>query len=201
MCPWCIIGYRRLEKAIEELGIADQVEIQWQPFELNPQMSPEGEDVVEHISRKYGSTREEGIESRKQMTALGEELGFSFDFFEGMRMVNTRNVHILLGYAKEFGKQTELKIRLFEAFFSHRKDISDRAVLSVELQHLGLDAEDALLRLDREQSRVEIELEEEHWKSLGISSVPTVVFNRSSALTGAQPVDMYKRVLSELLGG
>ena len=114
VCPWCVIGFKRLQQAINELGIQDQVEIEWQPFELNPDIPTEGESLPEHISRKYGSTAEEAKRNADQITKLGAEMGFKFDFFDGMRIVNTRDTHILLGYAKGHGKQTELKMRLFD---------------------------------------------------------------------------------------
>nr|WP_313777805.1 MULTISPECIES: DsbA family protein [unclassified Allomuricauda] len=100
--PWCTIGYKHLEKAISELGIADQIEIEWQPFELNPNMPAEGQDVVEHITGKYGSTLEQQKESQQHMTDIGKEVGFKFDYFDGMRMVNTFGAHVLSD--KDFGK-------------------------------------------------------------------------------------------------
>ena len=124
VCPWCTIGYKRLAKAISELGIQDQVEIEWQPFELNPQMPTEGQNIQEHLAEKYGSTAEQRKQSQQQMAAVGAELGFTFDFFDEMRMVNTFEAHILLEYAQASGKQTELKMSLTKAFFSDRKDVS-----------------------------------------------------------------------------
>lgn len=96
VCPWCIIGYKRLGKAIFEMGMQDKVELEWQPFELNPDMPAEGEDLPAHITRKYGTTPDESARSLDNMTKLGAELGFKFDYFDGMKMVNTRDVHILL---------------------------------------------------------------------------------------------------------
>ena len=99
VCPWCAIGYKRLEKAIAELGFEDKVSIEWQPFELNPGMPPKGQDLTEHIAEKYGSTLEQQQASQQNMTDIGEELGFKFDYFEGMRMANTFDAHVLLEYA------------------------------------------------------------------------------------------------------
>ena len=199
VCPWCIIGYKRLEQAISEMGIQDKVELEWQPFELNPEMPAEGEDIQEHITRKYGSTPEESVRSRANMSNLGDELGFTFDFFDGKRIVNTRDAHILLDYAKECGRQTELQLRLFNAYFSEGKDISARQILTQELQSVGLNVDEALARLDDAAAREGVQEQEAYWTSLGVSSVPTVILNRSSALTGAQPVDVYKQVLAELI--
>ena len=199
VCPWCIIGYKRLEKAINDLGIQHRIEIEWQPFELNPNMPAEGENVREHITRKYGSTLEEGKRSEENITELGVELGFRFDFFNEMKIVNTREAHILLCYAKDYGKQTELKMRFFEAYFNQRKDISDRQILIQQLQHVGLNSDEALLRLENDQFSEQVKTTEDYWHSLGVSSVPTMVFNRSSAITGAQPVEVFKQVLAELI--
>lgn len=199
VCPWCTIGYKRLEKAITELGVQDQIEIEWQPFELNPNMPVEGQNVKEHITEKYGSTLEQQKESQQHMTEVGEELGFKFDYFDDMRMVNTFNAHILLDYAKDFGKQTELKMRLTTAFFSERKDVSDKDILKQALLDVGLNADEALARLDNEEIRYDIRNKQGYWKNMGVNSVPTIVFNRKSAVTGAQPVDTFKQVLTELI--
>ncbi|WP_067149240.1 DsbA family oxidoreductase [Pseudotamlana agarivorans] len=199
VCPWCTIGFKRLEKAIAELGIEDQVEVEWQPFELNPHMPKEGQNVTEHITEKYGSTLEQQKASQQQMTEIGEELGFKFDYFENMRMVNTFEAHILLDYAKKYNKQTDLKMRLTTAFFSERKDVSDREVLKQALIDVGLNAEEGMALLDNDEVRYNIKSQEAFWQNAGVQSVPTVVFNRKSAVTGAQPVDVFKEVLSEML--
>ncbi|WP_282074043.1 DsbA family oxidoreductase [Polaribacter atrinae] len=199
VCPWCTIGYKRLEKAITELGIQDQVEIEWQPFELNPNMPAEGQNVDEHITEKYGSTKEQQEESKRNMTEVGEELGFKFDYFDEMRMVNTFEAHVLLEYAKDFGKQTELKMCLTTAFFSEHKDVSKREILKEALLSVGLNADEGMAKLDNEAARNEVRTKQNYWKNLGVNSVPTIVFNRKSAVTGAQPVDTFKQVLSELI--
>lgn len=199
VCPWCTIGYKRLEKAIIELGIQDQVTIEWQPFELNPNMPSEGQNVTEHLTEKYGSTLEQQKESKQNMTNVGKELDFTFDYFDEMRMVNTFEAHILLEYAKEHGKQTELKMCLTTAFFSERKDVSTREILKQALQTVGLNSDEGLAKLDNDEARKEIRTKQNYWKNLGVTSVPTIVFNRKSALTGAQPVATFKQVLSELI--
>ena len=199
VCPWCTIGYKRLEKAIQELGIEDQIEIEWQPFELNPNMPAEGQNVNEHITEKYGSTTEQQNESKQMMTEAGEELGFKFDYFDEMRMVNTFDAHVLLEYAKDFGKQTELKMALTKAFFSDRKDVSKKDILKETLLSVGLNADEALAKLDSEDARLEVRTKQDYWKNMGVNSVPTIVFNRKSAVTGAQPVDTFKQVLNELI--
>ncbi len=199
VCPWCTIGYKRLENAISELGVQDRVEIEWQPFELNPQMPAEGQNIQEHITEKYGSTLEQQKTSQQRMVDAGNEVGFTFDYFDGMRMANTFEAHVLLEYAKAFGKQTELKMRLTTAFFSERKDVSKRDVLKQVLLDVGLNAEEALAKLDDDEARYEVRSKQDYWKNLGVNSVPTIVFNRKSAVTGAQPVDVFKGILTEIL--
>lgn len=199
-CPWCVIGYKRLIKAISEMAVDDKIEIEWHPFQLNTDMPPEGEEVRAHMSRKYGISPADADHTLAQMTAHGAELGFVFDFYDGFKMVNTGDLHILLDYAKESGKQTELKLRLFEAFFSERKDVSDRQVLAQELKSVGIDADNGIARLDNDALRSQVVAQETHWKRLGISAVPTIVFDQLHSLIGAQPISVYKEVLTELLG-
>lgn len=199
VCPWCTIGYKRLEKAIEELGIEDQIQIEWQPFELNPNMPAEGQNIIEHITEKYGSTKEQLKESQERMVAAGEELGFKFDYFDEMRMSNTFDAHVLLEYAKRFNKQTALKMRLTSSFFSERKDVSKREVLKQALVDVGLDATEALLELENKEARTQIRDKQNEWKGMGVNSVPTIVFDRKSAVTGAQSISTFKQVLTEIL--
>ena len=199
VCPWCTIGYKRLEKAITDLGIQDKVEIEWQPFELNPDMPAEGQDLEEHITEKYGSNKAQLKEAQDRMVEAGAELGFKFDYFEGMKMVNTFDAHILLEYAAVFGKQTELKMYLTKAFFSDRKDVSDRAVLKQALLDVGLNAEEALAKLDDEYTRYDVRGKQDEWKQLGVNSVPTFVFNDESAVAGAHSVDVFKQILNQVM--
>ena len=199
VCPWCTVGYKRLEKAITELGLQDKVEIEWQPFELNPNMPAEGQNLKEHIAEKYGSTDAQQNESKQRMIEAGEELGFTFNYFDEMRMSNTFDAHVLLEYAKDFGKQTELKMTLTKAFFTDKKDVSKREILKQALLDVGLNADEGLTKLENEEVRKEVRSKQEYWKSLGVNSVPTIVFNRKSAVTGAQPVATFKQVLKELV--
>jgi predicted DsbA family dithiol-disulfide isomerase len=199
VCPWCIIGYKRLEQAMKELGVEEKFEIQWHPFELNPNMPTQGENIFEHMGHKYGMSKEKIKESQENLTIMGAQLGFKFDRFDEMKIVNTKDAHILLTFAKEFGKQTQLKLRLFGAYFSERKDISNRDILLEEVKSIGLDIDLARLKLDDEKAISTLKEEENYWKNKGISSVPTMVFNNSSALNGAYPIDNYKQILIDLL--
>ncbi|OEE74566.1 thioredoxin [Enterovibrio norvegicus FF-162] len=198
VCPWCIIGYKRLEKAIEELGLQDHVAIEWQPFQLNPYVGEEGENLREHLMKKYGNSKEDGIRSRQQLTNLGEELGFSFNFFDDMKTYNTRDAHLLLDYAKSQGKQMVLQQRLFDAYFSEQQDISSRETLAKLVADIGLNADEAMSVLGDAEAEKALDKSQTYWRELGVSSVPTIVFNRESAVTGAQPVEVLKQILKEV---
>ncbi|QIR15928.1 DsbA family oxidoreductase [Shewanella aestuarii] len=199
VCPWCIVGYKNLTKAINELGLQEQVELEWQPFELNSNMPPEGENLREHIMRKYGSTREQSDQARANLRAKGQEIGFTFNFSDDSKMVNTFDAHILLDFAKEHGKQTDLKLALFAAYFTDQQDVSNHQVLAAIVAGVGLDADQAMARLSQPEYRQHTRQQIQYWQGLGVSSVPTVVFNRSSAMNGAHPVESFKQVLSELV--
>ncbi|GAB2991698.1 DsbA family oxidoreductase [Psychrosphaera aestuarii] len=199
VCPWCVIGYKHLNAAITELGIQDKVEIEWQPFELNPDMPPEGEELTAHIMRKYGSSKEDSDKARDNLKQLGAEYGFEFNYFEGMKIVNTFNAHVLLDLAHQLGKQTELKLRLFSACFTEQKDVSDVDVLLNEAEAVGIDRDKASAALADKTIHQRVRELEGQWRQMGVSGVPTVVFNRKTGLTGAQPQETFKQVLLEIM--
>ncbi|TYK65716.1 DsbA family oxidoreductase [Colwellia echini] len=199
VCPWCIIGYNRLKIAIDELQLNDKIDIEWQPFELNPDMPAEGEPLREHVARKYGASRADSDRARENISQLGAEHGFIFNYSDETKMVNTLDAHILLDLAESLGKQTELKLRLFAAFFTENKDISNRDILLAETDAVGIDRTNAEQALANKDNSEKVRAIEAQWHGMGVSSVPTVVFNRTSALTGAQSVAAYKQVLSQLL--
>ena len=199
VCPWCIIGYKHLYAAITELGLQDQVDIEWQPFELNPDMPIEGEELRAHVARKYGSSKADSDRARENISAAGAKYDFDFNYFAGMKIVNTLDAHVLLDYAHQVGKQTELKMRLFSAFFTEHKDVSKREVLITEAQSVGITAEQSQTALDDVDIRSRVKALETQWQKMGVSGVPTVIFNRTSALTGAQPQATFKQVLQDLL--
>ena len=199
VCPWCTVGYKRLEKAISELGIRDKVEIEWQPFELNPSMPSAGQNLNEHMMEKYRMSPQQLKQTQQHMVNAANDVDFDFNFDDKSLMVNTFEAHILLEYAKGFGKQTDLKMQLMKAYFSEGKNVSDKNILKQALLDVGLNAEEALSKLKDEEAIKEVRSKQDYWKSMGISSVPTIVFNRKSAVTGAQPVDALKNVLSKLV--
>ena len=196
MCAWCIIGYQQLAEALEFTGVDH--EIHWHPFELNPSMAPEGQDMTEHLAEKYGSTAEQSEQTRQQMTALGADLGFEFKFDDGLRMHNTFNTHQLLHWANEQGRKNELKLALFTAHFTNGRDLSDITVLADVAEELGLDRAVAVEVLEDQRFASAVREEQSFWVQQGITGVPAVVFDRQHLVTGAQGVDNYSSILTQL---
>ncbi len=196
VCPWCIVGYRQLEKALQASGT--DYELHWQPFELNPDMPPEGQNLREHLAEKYGATKEQSQENRLRITQAGAELGFEFSFADDMRMHNTFNVHQLLHWADQQGRMHDLKQAFFVAHFTHRRNLSDNNVLADVAAEIGLNRNDALAVVADQRFANEVRATEQSWISQGISGVPAVIFNRRHLVTGAQGVENYTRILEQL---
>ena len=196
MCPWCIIGFRQLETALEANDVDH--EIHWHPFELNPNMPPEGQDIGEHLAEKYGTTPEQSAANRAMMTERGKELGFDFDFADGFRMHNTFNTHQLLHWADEQGAKHALKLALFTAHFTHGRNLSDDAVLVEVAGEIGLNRDEAKAVLADQRFASTVRREQKFWTDQGISGVPAVVFDRKHLVTGAQGVDNFKSILTQL---
>lgn len=199
VCPWCLVGYKRFEKAAEELGIKHQIVLNWIPFELNPNMSSEGQDLHEHLTEKYGTSREDQKNSYEHLASMAAEYGFEFNFYDGIRMFNTRDCHMMIAYAAEYGLHTEMNLRLMTAYFSEQKDISIRENLLDEVEAIGLNRAEAEEVLNDDEARFEVIQEEQQWQKMGVTSTPTFVFEDMSAIPGAQPVEVFKQALSNLL--
>jgi predicted DsbA family dithiol-disulfide isomerase len=196
MCPWCVIGYRQLATALAAVGTPH--EIHWHPFELNAQMPPAGQNMRDHIIEKYGSTPEQSEQSRQQMAAIGQDLGFEFAWADDSRMHNTFNTHQLLHWAGTQGRMHDLKQALFTAHFTQRRDLSDTTVLAMIAEEIGLDGAEAQAVLADQRFAKDVRAAEQFWLQQGISGVPAVVFDGKHLVTGAQGVDNYVSILNQL---
>jgi predicted DsbA family dithiol-disulfide isomerase len=199
VCPWCAIGYKRLSTAINELEIQDKVEIEWHPFQLNPDMPKEGQNANKYLMNKLSLNEEQLIKKRSDVTKLGEDVDFKFNYFKDMKKVNTFNAHILLDYAKEFNKQTQLKVRLQEAYFGEKKNINNREVLASELKRVGLNVNEAMAKLDDEKVIKRVKEEEKYFRDNGVFAIPTMIFNNKIIRVGANKVEDYKELLISLV--
>jgi predicted DsbA family dithiol-disulfide isomerase len=197
MCPWCIVGFRQLEQALSITGIGAY--IRWHPFELNPAMPPEGQNLGEHIAEKYGSTPAQSKENRAHLAALGKDLGITFNFDDQSRIVNTFAAHQLLGWAQSEGMQHPLKLTLFEAHFAQARDVSCVDVLVQIASEVGLDKDAAREVLTSQSRAEETRAHQQFWTSRGVSGVPSMVFGGKYLLTGAQGAQTYAQMLQKVL--
>ena len=197
-CPWCVIGLRSLERALERIGNDATAELHFQPFELNPQMPPEGQDIAEHIAQKYGSTPEQLARSQESIRTRGAELGFTFDMDKRSRIYNTFDAHRLLHWAQIEGHQRDLKRALFAAYFTEGRNPSDREVLIDVATQAGLDPQRAGKILDSDLYAQEVRAREEFYTRQGIHAVPSVIVNDKYLIQGGQPAEAFEQVLRQI---
>lgn len=197
-CPWCVIGLKSLEQALDHLGPEVTADIHFQPFELNPQMAPEGEDIVEHIAQKYGSTPEQMQANREGIRARGAELGFTFNMEMRGRIYNTFDAHRLLHWAELEGRQIDLKRALFAAYFTDGRNPSDHEVLIDVASRVGLDPQQAREILASDRYAAEVRQRQQLFGQLGIRAVPSVIVNDKYLIQGGQPVAVFEQALRKI---
>lgn len=199
VCPWCIIGYKGLEQALARIEPDIATRIHWHPLELNPHMPAGGENLRSHLANKYGTTLEGSIKARHNITQLGRGLGFEFNYFDDMRMYNTRKAHKLIHWARNAERQTDLKLALFAAYFTHQQSLDDDAVLLGCVEQCGLSVTNAKAALvDPELDRL-LEQASQQWRNRGIQSVPTFIFNDRYMVSGGQSPEALINVIEQVL--
>ncbi|MEA3173864.1 MAG: hypothetical protein QOF42_1275 [Gammaproteobacteria bacterium] len=199
-CPWCVIGLKSLETALEKLKGDIAVDLHFQPFELNPQMGADGQDIVEHIAQKYGSTSADIERNRENITARGAAVGFQFNMQKRGRIYNTFDAHRLLHWAEAEGKQEALKNALFSAYFTEGRNPSDHTVLIDVARQVGLDAKRAAAILESDEFAAEVREREKFYIDRGIQAVPSVIINDQHLIQGGQPAELFERALRQLAG-
>jgi predicted DsbA family dithiol-disulfide isomerase len=197
-CPWCVIGLRGLEIALERVGELVQPEIRFHPFELNPDMPPDGENVLEHVGRKYGSSPEQLRENRASMKERAAALGFVMNSSDDSRIWNTFDAHRLLHWAGLEGRQLALKHALFDAYFTAQQRLADRDVLVGAAIVAGLNSTIAREVLSSGQYAEEVRLEERRWLTEGVPGVPHIVINDAFVISGGQPPEKFERALRHI---
>ncbi len=197
-CPWCAVGLNALEEALRRIGPELQVELHFQPFELNPQMPPEGEDTIEHLARKYGASPERLAATREMLRQRGAELGFTFG--ERPRIWNTFDAHRLLHWAglESPARQRALKHALLKAYHTDAQNPGDTEVLLALCAEVGLDVERARAILVGDEYAEAVRERERHWQALGIHAVPSVVIDERHLIQGGQPPEAFERSLRQL---
>jgi predicted DsbA family dithiol-disulfide isomerase len=198
-CPWCAIGLKSLEQAFA-LAPEIQASVQFQPFELNPQMPSEGEEINAHLARKYGASPAQLEQTREQIRQRGEALGFTFTKGARDRIYNTFDAHRLLHWAGEVdpARQKALKLALFTAYFTEGRNPGDREVLLAAAGVAGLDTDGAAAILDSDAHASDVREQEAFWQSQGIQSVPALVINGRYLLQGGQPPEVFAQALRQI---
>lgn len=196
VCPWCVIGYYQLAAAARQVDAA--LHVHWHPFELNPEMPSEGENLREHLAAKYGTTPEGSIKARARLTALGKELGFTFAYADDMRMWSTFRAHQLLDWAEPLGKGHALQLALFAAYFTDRMNLSDIDTLASVAGRVGLDVDAARQALVSGARAEAVRSREQTWLRRGVTGVPAMIFAGEVAVVGAQGVEAYASILQQL---
>jgi predicted DsbA family dithiol-disulfide isomerase len=196
-CPWCAIGLSSLQVALSRVDEAVDAEIVVHPFELNPDMGPDGEALVEYIGKKYGSTPAQIAETQAMMRERGASVGFTFG--PRTRIYNTFDAHRLLHWAGLKGKQLPLKLALLRLYHGEGKAPSDQDVLVEGAQSVGLDAAEAREVLRSGAYADEVRAEEREYQAMGIQSVPSIIFNNRYLVTGGQPAETFEQVIQQVL--
>jgi predicted DsbA family dithiol-disulfide isomerase len=202
VCPWCIIGYKQVEKALGMLDQPVDAAIWWHPFELNPDMPPEGQDVAEHLAQKYGATPEQSSANRKRIGDLGASLGFEFPQQDNRRIYNTFKAHKLLRRAADahgWRQQTELKLALFAAYFQDGRNVSDDDVLLDVAESSGIDRQLAAEWLGDEALSDAVRVELDHWRDNNITGVPAIIIDQRFMIPGAQDAETFADWISKIL--
>ena len=199
VCPWCFVGKRRLEAALklyrERNPEATEPKITWHPFQLNPDMPPEGVDRDEYVRRKFGPERAGQVYGR--ITAVGREVGIPFDFAKVTRQPNTLAAHSLIALAIDAGKQDAVVEAFFRAFFLEGRDLTSAGTLAEIAVGAGLDAGDVKDFLGSANARAHIEAEDKQAREIGVGGVPFFIFNRRVAVSGAQAPEVLLEAMLE----
>ena len=207
-CPWCVIGLRALDQALVNVKADITANIHFQPFELNPQMGPKGQEITEHITQKYGISAAQADANRENIRARGAELGFKFAMAldEGggrSRIYNTFDAHRLLHWAETISldKQKALKEALFAAYFTDGQSPASHEVLVRVAGEVGLDMAQAKAVISSDQYAAEVREQEQFYTGQGIRSVPAVIINDRHLISGGQPVEVFEQALRQVAAG
>ena len=204
-CPWCVIGLQALDQALARVGSDITADLHFQPFELNPGMAAQGQDITEHITQKYGITPAQADANRENIRERGAALGFTFSGPNEPgggrhRIYNTFDAHRLLHWAElqGAGKQKALKEALFKAYFTEGQSPASHEVLLRVTAEVGLDAALAREILASDRYADEVREREQFYLNQGVHSVPAVIINERHLISGGQPVEVFEQALRQI---
>ncbi|HNK19603.1 MAG TPA: DsbA family oxidoreductase [Piscinibacter sp.] len=200
VCPWCAIGLASLEIALKRLQGEVAAELHFQPFELHPDMGPEGVEVVPYLAKKYGMSAEQVERNQQSIAERGKAVGFEFRMERRSRTWNTFDAHRLLHWAGEVGaaQQRALKHALLSAHFTEGENPGAREVLLRCAAQAGLDATRAAAVVDGDEYADAVREREQLYQQAGISSVPSVIVNERYLIQGGQPPELFEQSLREI---
>ena len=195
VCPWCAVGKRRFEEALGRFDHADEIDVVWRAYELDPEAPARREgDYAERLARKYGMTRDQAVAANQRLTATAAEVGLDFHF-ERAQPGNTFDAHRLLHYAREVGLQDALKERLFVAYFTEGAPIGDPDTLVALAGEVGLDRTEAAAVVAGDRYGAEVRADEREALAIGVTGVPFFVVDGKFGIPGAQDADTILGVL------
>ena len=198
VCPWCVIGFINLQKAMTQLSPKVEFEINWKPYELHPEIPENGYDKKLYMQQRFGDLSGKAS-PYKQIEKIGKSLGFDFNFSKSERIPNTFNAHRLLWKAREFGIQTELSEALFKCYFTEGKDIGSKEVLLEVATKAGMDSKMIQLFLDSKEGGQETADEEMNYIEKSIGAVPTYFINEKYIIQGGQEPETFVSFLNKIL--
>ncbi|WP_299893713.1 DsbA family oxidoreductase [uncultured Ruegeria sp.] len=197
ICPWCYIGKTHLDKALANVPDHPFV-IEWHPFQLNPDMPDAGMDRREYLERKFGG-KDGALRAYAPVVEHAEKAGLNINFEAMKRTSNTLDAHRLIHWAGIEGKQNEVVDALFDAYFVQGRDIGDHEVLADIADSTGMDAAVVMKLLKSDADREDIRNRDAHSREMGVSSVPTFIVANQHAVPGAQPPEMWEKVIAEIM--
>jgi predicted DsbA family dithiol-disulfide isomerase len=197
-CPWCAIGLRGLEEGLKRAVDAVDATIRFHPFELNPDMPPEGRKMVEHLGERLGASPEQLAASRDTLRAKAADLDFVMAQGPESRIYNTFDAHRLLAWAEPSGTQPALKRALLEAYFSLGQNLADPDVLVAVAEKAGLDGDQARAVLSSDRFADDVRQDEYLWQSRGIQGVPAFIFEGKYLVSGAQPPETFEQLVRKI---
>lgn len=202
VCPWCIIGYQQLQRALARFGDEVKAEITWHPFELNPQMPETGQDLGDYMRSKYGTSPEQARANRARLKSMGDDLDFPFHFPENKMIFNSFKAHQLLHWAEEtMGEesQTRLKLAFFKAYFQDNLDISDEDVLLDIVAQCGFDPDEGRGEINDPENEAATRAHIKFWQERGVTGVPAIIFEQDFMVPGAQSDDVFASVIAKIM--
>ena len=198
ICPWCVIGLRELERALERMTDVVAADLHFQPYELDPNRPVDGEKITDIYKARFGKSFNEMAEQREMVRTRGANVGFAINMTENSRIYNTFDAHRLLHWAEAKGKQLALKHALFTAHFTEGRNISDYDVLAEIAAGAGLDKAEAMKVLDDGLYADDVRKAEQYWQSAGVRSVPGFVINGKHFISGGQTADVFEKMLRQV---